>query len=144
MKNKRALLIIILLVFIIIGFLIYKKTAGLGGPTPEVALSPPPLPQILNSQGDRLIKQNPNYHLIFSPEFNQYLISVLGSPFEKYRQEAENELLNALRIDTRSACQLKIVITTPFFANPDESGRYYKLSFCESSSPGPVATPSAY
>lgn len=137
------MLALLFLLVVVLGYYWYITIKKPATPPAIPNMSPPPLPEILNPQGDRLLKENPNYHLVFSPEFNQYLISVLGSPFEKYRQEAENELMNVLQIDTKTACQLKIVITTPFFANPDESGRFYKLSFCETASPSAISTPGA-
>lgn len=85
----------------------------------------------INSNGDMLIEDNGSYHIVYFPNTRQFLLSIQQSPFEKYRIEAEAALLNLLGINKTQACKLDTVITTPFFANPEEAGQSYKLSFCE-------------
>lgn len=59
-----------------------------------------------------------------------YHISILQSPFEEIRQKAEKFFLEKLNLDQESACKLKVRITTPRFANPDQSSQTFPLSFC--------------
>jgi len=71
------------------------------------------------------------YQIIFNDRDKSFLISILGSPFEQYRTEAEESLLKVLEISEAESCSLKVVITTPLFANREESGTQFPLSFCE-------------
>lgn len=85
----------------------------------------------INQNGDMLVEDSGTYQIVYFPSTSQFLLSIQQSPFEKYRIEAETALLNLLGINKTQACKLDTVITTPFFANPDEAGQLYKLSFCE-------------
>ncbi len=71
------------------------------------------------------------YQILYTEKFNQFLISILASPFDDVRPEAEESLIKQLGISRGEACSLDVSITTPTFANPDFSGKTYKLSFCE-------------
>ena len=57
-------------------------------------------------------------------------LSLLQELAEVERLEAEKAFLRQLNLTEAEACQLKVVITTPMFANPAESGINYPLSFC--------------
>lgn len=84
-----------------------------------------------NNQGDVLIVDNPDYQIAFLKPFQSFVITVLGSPFEQAREEAEYQFLQTLEITPEEACKLPITLGTPIFANPNEAGTKYKLSFCE-------------
>lgn len=77
------------------------------------------------------IVKNKNYHIFFLPKQKGFVISITSSPFEKQRNKAEEEFLKALGIDKGGACKLNVDVTTPSFANPEEAGRIFKLSFCQ-------------
>jgi hypothetical protein len=87
--------------------------------------------KILNQYGDIEISNTANYQITYHLPENKFLISVAGSPFFSNASLAENELLRILEIDEESACRLDVSITTPRFANPDEAGGVYGLSFCQ-------------
>jgi hypothetical protein len=76
------------------------------------------------------IVQTESYHIFFIPNQSLFYISVIQSPFEKYKDEAEQKLLEVLDIEKVEACGLKVDITTPNSANPNHSGQIYNLSFC--------------
>jgi hypothetical protein len=84
-----------------------------------------------NPEGDTIVVDDSGYQIIFMPKSEQFLISILGSPFEKVRKEAEEELLHILGIGRADACRLDVKITTPRFANPAQAGKNFGLSFCE-------------
>jgi len=84
----------------------------------------------INERGDVTFVDRQNFQILYFANENEFLISILGSPFEENRQEAEKELLKQLEITEEKACQLKVIISTPSFANPDESGQNFNLSFC--------------
>lgn len=83
------------------------------------------------SYGDVLIETKDEYHIIYHPENESFLVSVLSSPFETVREKAEEVFLKKLGITINEACKLDVSITTPRFINPIESGKIYGLSFCE-------------
>lgn len=77
------------------------------------------------------IINNPNYEIIYT-EYNQlYLISILGSPFEQLRLEAEQAFLKQLSLTSDQACTKKILISQPFFVEQKVQPEYTKLSFCK-------------
>ena len=86
--------------------------------------------QKINDNGDLLISETKNYKVIYFPKNNQVFVSILSSPFSKFREEAEKELLEVLDIDSDTSCKLNVLITTPRFVNPEEAGKEDVLSFC--------------
>lgn len=88
-------------------------------------------PVAVNANGDVLIKENTNYQIVYLSPFKQFILSILGSPFDKYKSEAEGELLRVLGVDEKIVCQLDVVVNTPEFANPDLAGTNSPLSFCK-------------
>jgi hypothetical protein len=59
-----------------------------------------------------------------------FLVTILGSPFEEYKRKAEEIFHKVLGISQADACRLNVTIGTPYFANPNESGKEYHLSYC--------------
>lgn len=84
-----------------------------------------------DNAGNYYLVDKPEYQILYMEEFNTFLISILSSPFQKYRFEAESELLNSLGITEEKACKINAEISTPYYANPVESGATYTLSFCD-------------
>ncbi len=85
----------------------------------------------INDTGDVVYAEANSYQQVYHPKDQYFLISVTGSPFESARTEAEKQFLAILQISKEDACKLNVTITTPRYANPDEAGKIYKLSFCE-------------
>lgn len=88
-------------------------------------------PAKVNARGDVWFVAGKTYHLIYYPNSTKFLISILVAPFAKVREEAEKEFLDQLGIVEGEACRLDVVLTTPYFANPDFAGKTYGLSFCQ-------------
>lgn len=84
----------------------------------------------INERGDVTFIDRQNFQILYFSKEKEFLISILGSPFETNRQEAEKEFLKQLALTEEKACLLTVNISTPSFVNPDESGQNYKLSFC--------------
>lgn len=94
--------------------------------------------QPVDTEGDvQLEKVQNSYQILYLPQFNEFLISILGSPFDTIRTQAENELLSQLGISQQQACQLNVSEGTPQRINPNEAGISYPLSFCSEASPTP-------
>ena len=88
--------------------------------------------EILNENGDLLLKpEEKNYKIIYFPETQQFNISIVSSPFDQVRKTAEEDFFQMMGPDRDFVCGLSVVITTPRFANPNQAGSLYKLSFCE-------------
>ena len=84
-----------------------------------------------NTRGDTLFVDKGDYQIMYFAKEERFLISILGSPFDKIKGVAEKEFLLILSISEEEACKLSVSITTPYFANPKKAGVDYKLSFCE-------------
>ncbi len=86
----------------------------------------------IDKQRDVYIIDEPNkYQIMYFEKFNNFMISITGSPFESLRQEAEKIFLEKTGMSQAAACQANVEITTPYYANPDFSGKSYPLSFCQ-------------
>ena len=81
--------------------------------------------------GDATIIKRGNFEIVFVPEYSQFIISVLATPFGIHRSLAEQEFINNLGISQEEACRLNVTVGTPYFANPEVAGIAYGLSFCE-------------
>jgi len=81
-------------------------------------------------RGDVLFKDTGQYHLIYFSGEDEFLISILSSPFENVRSEAEKAFLDILKIDEETACLLKVRISSPIKINPELKGNFLPLSFC--------------
>lgn len=84
-----------------------------------------------NNRGDILVSDEEYFQTLYFAQEDQFLISVIMSPFNEKRIEAENDFVIRLGISKENACLLDVVITTPKYANPNEAGKNYSLSFCE-------------
>lgn len=88
-------------------------------------------PIMTTQQGDVLFADHPRqYQILYLSQFNKFQIDVVGSPFEQYRYQAEQELLTALGITQTEACMLDVTTATSIHDNPDFAGVDYPLSFC--------------
>jgi cytoskeletal protein RodZ len=80
---------------------------------------------------DYIVEETKDFAIDYYDEDKGFLIVILGSPFEEKKRDAEKTFLENLDITEEEACKLKVEITTPMYANPDEAGGVYSLSFCE-------------
>ncbi len=87
--------------------------------------------QNINDNGDAVFAQTESYQQVYILQAQYFIITVTGTPFESARQAAEQDFLKKLGISQEDACVLDVRVGTPYFANPNEAGKTYKLSFCE-------------
>lgn len=135
--NKKTLIIIGILV-LVVGAIVFflsanKKVKTSASPSPTLLPTLLPSPTFFEpSKYQGLIYSDPNgnFQISIIPSTKEYSILVLGYPFNQFRTEAENTFLTLLKISKEQACKLKVSVYTPYFANPDESGKIYSLSFC--------------
>lgn len=66
----------------------------------------------------------------YLPDSGQYTIVILASPFDQIRPLAEQAFLTQLKLTSTQACQKKVSVSTPRYANPDLAGQIFPLSFC--------------
>ncbi len=84
-----------------------------------------------SKQGDVQFSSIPQYNLVYLSKFNEFLVSILSSPFEDTRVIAEKDFIEKLGITELEACKLTVTVTTPKSVNPEFAGKKYRLSFCE-------------
>ena len=96
-------------------------------PTPTLSV---PDPYETNGTKKIFVENNAPFTITQDLATSAYLISIVQSPFEEVRQKAEVAFLEKLNIDKEAACKLKVNITTMRFANPNQAGQTFPLSFC--------------
>lgn len=70
------------------------------------------------------------YRISYFPDEDLYSISILKSPFEIYREKAEDAFLKELDLKEFEACKLNVTISAPRFVDSEVSVKSLKLSFC--------------
>jgi len=85
----------------------------------------------VNSNGYTAVSLNPKHQILYFPDDELFLISIIGYPFDDYIGAAEKDFLEKLGIKEGEACKLNVSITTPVHRNPDKAGEVYRLSWCE-------------
>ena len=83
-----------------------------------------------NMQGDVDFSSNPSYSLVYLPDYEEFLITILITPFEETRLLAESDFVEKLGITKDQACILNVTVSTPFSVDPERAGIKYPLSFC--------------
>lgn len=94
--------------------------------------SPSPFKPYFPSKYQKVIAEDEKsfYQISYFSLSNSYLISIVGSPFDQYRKEAEKAFINQLNFSPAELCKLNVTIATSYITNPKESEKNYKLSFC--------------
>jgi hypothetical protein len=87
-------------------------------------------PKEIDSFGDVFITGGEEFDIIYFPNTKNFSINILSSPFRDMQLKAEEVFLKKLGITKEQACLLPVDVGTPFYANPDESGKQFPLSFC--------------
>lgn len=131
-------------VFIIIGIVILISLAIIGwssknsAPAPS-AINPSPstipatslAPVSTAPQQEFATDSQHSYQIVYDPNYNFYIISILNTPFDTIRLQAEQDLIKKLNISQDQACaKIKVHIGSPYFANPDQTQSYDTFSFC--------------
>ena len=86
--------------------------------------------QSISSDGVVSIFNNGQYQISYIGRGGFFQISVVHFPFDRVREEAENEFVKILGISKEEACLLPVNLTTPQYANPEYAGEIFPLSFC--------------
>lgn len=79
-----------------------------------------------------LVTENPDYDIVYSSYDSSFSISLLKTPIDTTRLEAENALLKSLGIKKEDACKLKVMVSVPISVDPQYAGVNLGLSFCSS------------
>jgi hypothetical protein len=80
--------------------------------------------------GDIVIKQTPNYVIVYDPLESTFWLGITGSPFVTWQSTAQQDFLTTLGVSEADACKLDVtsgVIYSP--GNPDD-GEDFPLTFC--------------
>lgn len=130
----------IILVSVTVIAVTYFSYSISGHPPKEQALSPSPFPKVIDDKGTTRMYENGSFSITFFPSYQEYVISVRKSPFETYRQLAEQAFLQVTSLNQTQACMYNVKVVTPHFANPQLAGQQFSLSFCAKPSPA-IAIP---
>ena len=131
--NRKSKIILSFFVISVLSIAYLVFSAKRIPPQPGLVPSPTPTYQVISENKYESIvykDSQSNYEISYLPQENRYIITVYGSPFAKYRLEAEQLFLQTYKITPQEACLKNINIGTPFYANSAEAGKNYKLSFC--------------
>lgn len=141
-SQKYILLILIIMAIVVIAGIIITVFKNWGVLSPIEKAKENALEQVLlDERGNPMISQDkfeqyllvedPQYQIIYQKSNDTFIISINNSPFEEIRKEAEENFLSLIKTDKSIACQFKVRITTPAFANPELAGKNFPLSFCK-------------
>lgn len=134
MKKKALVTICVIFIFLVLGIisvLTSNFTTKLPTNRSIVVPTPTPDPYTVNGTKKIYVDDKAPYSITANKDSSYYKILITKSPFQQYRLEAEQKFLEQLNITKEKACGLDVEITTPRFANPDQAGQIYKLSFCQ-------------
>lgn len=134
MKKKKIIVsLVILLLFLLallVTLLLFLPSSHLPSPTTSLVV-PTPDPYTVNGTQKIYVDDNAPYSITANKDGDYFKILVTKSPFQQYRLQAEQKFLEQMNLTVEQACKLDVEITTPRFANPQEAGQIYKLSFCQ-------------
>lgn len=131
--NRKSKIIISVFAISVLSIIFLVFSTKRIPPQPGPASSPTPSFQVINENKYESIvykDSQSNYEISYLPQEDRYIITVYGSPFTKYSLEAEQSFLKTHKITPQEACLKNVSTGTPFYANPSEAGKNYKLSFC--------------
>jgi hypothetical protein len=80
--------------------------------------------------GSLSIEQSENYTISYDPTTGAFWIIVNGTPFDSFRNVAEQDFLKLLNISKADACKLTVSISTPYDPYNPSSFKEFPLSFC--------------
>ncbi|MCL5667200.1 MAG: hypothetical protein M1383_05535 [Patescibacteria group bacterium] len=92
---------------------------------------------VFDFNGDMVVKENSNYHILYFSKDQSFLITILAQPVRQSRQQAENAFLTLTGLDAAGACKLKVSLTVPNDVDQNLSGQEWGLSFCPNGKPFP-------
>ena len=77
-----------------------------------------------------VVAQTESYSIVFFAKDQSILITLLSQPVQRSRDQAEQALLDKLKISFTEACQLKVSLSIPASVDEQLAGTDYGLSFC--------------
>jgi hypothetical protein len=83
-----------------------------------------------NDVGEVEIARTSDYLIVYQAQAQRFLISILKTPFFAEKEIAERDFPGLLGIPKEKACELTVIITTPYYVDPDQDGKEYMLGFC--------------
>jgi hypothetical protein len=80
--------------------------------------------------GEIVIKQTPNYVVVYEPVDSSFWLGITGTPFATWRAIAERDLLTTLDISEAEACKLAATSGIIYQDGDPLDGQSFPLSFC--------------
>lgn len=88
----------------------------------------------LIKSGDALaFRQSNLYEIVYYAKDDSFMITILGEPPQKARDDAESAFLEALGVSRADACNLKVWVGVPINVSGRWPGQNLGLSFCAGS-----------
>ena len=128
--------IIIIVVIVVLSGLAIFGLIGNDKTSPESSLPIPTIAPFVPGSAEYIaqkeIVKDPQkeFTIVYDPNSDLYIISILNKPFDTIRLLAEQELVKSLKISEQDACKLKVSIGSPHFANPEQTETFTTFSFC--------------
>jgi hypothetical protein len=85
---------------------------------------------ITQDQQSVVIKNEADYSITYNVPDSSFIISILSTPLEAARQEAEAAFLSSLGISVQNACKLSVYEAVPIGVSDEYPGESFPLSFC--------------
>lgn len=85
---------------------------------------------IVDEGGSLLIEQNKNYTITYDPTTGAFWIMVNGTPFNSFKNIAEQDFLKLLNISETDACKLIVSVSAQYDLQNPSSFSEFPLSFC--------------
>jgi hypothetical protein len=85
---------------------------------------------ITQDQQSVVIKNEADYSITYNVADSSFIISILSTPLEAARQEAEAAFLSSLGISQQDACKLTVYEAVPIGVSDEYPGESFPLSFC--------------
>lgn len=99
--------------------------------------NPAEKPNVIDQQGDVLMKQAPSYDILYFSGDQSFLITLKDQNLQAARDAAEADLLQRLQVGRKEACKVQVIVGVPYDVSPQASGQDYNLSFCPDGIPLP-------
>ncbi len=80
--------------------------------------------------GDLVIKQTPDYDIVYDPLESTFWLSITGNPFATWQTAAEQDFLTTIGVSEADACKLGVTSGVIYSPGNPLDGESFPLSFC--------------
>ena len=77
-----------------------------------------------------IIKNTDNYAITYDFLTSEFWLAIIGTPFQTYQQQAEQDFLTTMNLSQADACKLDVTSGVIYSAGNPLDGESFPLSFC--------------